>query len=546
MRGKVEAAYEAVANFSAGNLFMPQQGKITEAMITQMTRLINEYNNDAPTRDIALKMLFMMPKLLLQKEHFKSKKKENTKALERRMDKWQKGNIEELVKEAEAIQSRIQTQKKNRPQEDSPRVFRRKMEEGKVTQAARLLQAKEERQLLQLTEEVIEKLKQKHPEGAQATPESLLPGIKETVHEIIFKSITGEKIRKAAIDTKGAAGPSGMDANTWRFLMTYRRNPAVSTDLRNAVATLTKKMCSQECEHLEPLTTCRMAPLKSHHNDVRPIGVGEVLRRIIGKCVLRVTKEDIMKAAGNLQVCAGQQAGSEAAVHAIREVFEDKDCEAVLLVDASNAFNTLNRQAAMHNIGILCPSLSMYVNNTYREPARIMLTGDKELKSQEGTTQGDPIAMSIYALGLTALQNKIGYECTGAKHVAYADDIAGAGKLEELKKFWEAIEKHGPPLGYHPNATKSCLIVKENIKQRAETLFSDTELNITTEGEKYLGAVIGSAEFRKCYINNLVDKWRNELQELTKIAKTEPHSAYTNFVHSLNHKWHYSMRTIPT
>ena len=71
-----------------------------------------------------------------------------------------------------------------------------------------------------------------------------------------------------------------------------------------------------------------------------------------------------MKAVGNLQPCAGQT-GAESAVHAAKEIFADKECEAVLLIDASNAFNTLNRQAMMHNMSVLCPTLAIYVKRTH-------------------------------------------------------------------------------------------------------------------------------------------------------------------------------------
>ena len=71
---------------------------------------------------------------------------------------------------------------------------------------------------------------------------------------------------------------------------------------------------------------------------VRPIGVGEVLRRIIGKAVLSVIGKDIQKAAGSIQLCAGQPSGIEAAIHAMSDLFHQEDTEAVLLVDADNAF----------------------------------------------------------------------------------------------------------------------------------------------------------------------------------------------------------------
>jgi len=52
--------------------------------------------------------------------------------------------------------------------------------------------------------------------------------------------------------------------------------------------------------------------------------------------VLTILKMEILEAAGPLQLCAGQDAGCEAAVHAMRHVFNEDDTEAVLLVDASN------------------------------------------------------------------------------------------------------------------------------------------------------------------------------------------------------------------
>ena len=66
--------------------------------------------------------------------------------------------------------------------------------------------------------------------------------------------------------------------------------------------------------------------------------------------MLSITRGDIQDAA------AGQIAGVEAAVHAVRECFQEDDVEAALLVDASNAFNSLNRDAALHSISSVHPS----------------------------------------------------------------------------------------------------------------------------------------------------------------------------------------------
>ena len=72
-------------------------------------------------------------------------------------------------------------------------------------------------------------------------------------------------------------------------------------------------------------------------------GGGEVLRRIIGKTISAMFKEEIKEAVGPLQVCAGHSAGSEAAIHAMNQVFNEEGlgADGVLLIDATSAFNDI-------------------------------------------------------------------------------------------------------------------------------------------------------------------------------------------------------------
>ena len=103
---------------------------------------------------------------------------------------------------------------------------------------------------------------------------------------------------------------------------------------------------------MEALVASRVIPLDKGEGGggVRPIGGEEVVRRVISNCVMKVVKPDVMDASGPRQVCAGQTSGNEAAIHALRNIF---DTDAILLIDASNAFNSLNRAVALHNLRIL-------------------------------------------------------------------------------------------------------------------------------------------------------------------------------------------------
>ena len=166
----------------------------------------------------------------------------------------------------------------------------------------------------------------------------------------------------------------------------------------------------------------------------------------------------------------------------------------LLQIEASNAFNSINRAVTMHNIKVLYPEFATYVINCYVRPARLFITGGKELASDEGTTQGYPVAMGMYAIGILPLLllNMPTTEDERSKRIAFADDFTGIGKLHHLKDWWESICTHGPHIGYFPKPSKSWLIVKEQYYEDALKLFEDSSIQITTEGNRHLGAVIGS------------------------------------------------------
>ena len=114
-------------------------------------------------------------------------------------------------------------------------------------------------------------------------------------------------------------------------------------------------------------------------------------------------------------------------------MFSADETDAVLLIDATNAFNTLNRAAALQNISILRPTIATFVINTYRLPVRLFVTGGQELKSSEGTTQGDPLSMSIYGISLIplmlALQNT-----SNTKQYWLGDDASGARSILDVTR----------------------------------------------------------------------------------------------------------------
>ena len=123
-------------------------------------------------------------------------------------------------------------------------------------------------------------------------------------------------------------------------------------------------------------------------------------------------------------------------------------------------------------------------------------------------------------------------------------DAAGGGKIQSLRNWYDHLVTEGRNYGYYVNGSKSWLIVKsETIAKEAESIFENS-VNITIEGKRHLGAVIGSQNYKDKFCNEKVESWIKELGCLDKIAKTQPQAAYIAFSRGYRSKFTYFLRTI--
>ena len=127
-------------------------------------------------------------------------------------------------------------------------------------------------------------------------------------------------------------------------------------------------MCNQKCNQILPwskvgaLVSGRLSALDKCPG-VRPIGTGECLQRIICKSLAEFTKVDLEEACTTDQLACGLKAGVECANHALSDVFDDnkEDGCGMLLMNASNAFNSLNQETALWNARIMWPRCSRFL-----------------------------------------------------------------------------------------------------------------------------------------------------------------------------------------
>ena len=184
--------------------------------------------------------------------------------------------------------------------------------------------------------------------------------------------------------------------------------------------------------------------------------------------------------------------------------------------------------------------MSRILINIYRSPASLFVSNDT-LFSEEGTTQGDPLAMPMYAIALVPL---IRHLANNINQVWYADDACACGRLSDLRHWWDKLCKDGPGFGYFPNACKTWLVIKDKCHTEAETVFAGTNIKLISEGRPYLGSAIGSDSYIEQFVEEKVKGWSADVTQLAKIALSQPHAAYSAFTKGLASRWIYVLQPL--
>ena len=189
---------------------------------------------------------------------------------------------------------------------------------------------------------------------------------------------------------------------------------------------------------------------------VRPTAIGEEPRRIICKVLAMATGSDVADLCGVRQLCSGLKAGIEGSVHAMSTVEMVGVC---FLWMQKNAFNSLNRAAALWNVRVQWPRCARFLFNTYCGYAPLILHDHPIVIYSKGVGQGDPLSMLMYATALTPHIKSL--EDVESMQNWYTDDSACVGTFSSLRVWFEKLCQLGPSYGYYPEPKKTVIVVDE-------------------------------------------------------------------------------------
>ena len=164
------------------------------------------------------------------------------------------------------------------------------------------------------------------------------------------------------------------------------------------------------------------------------------------------------------------------------------------------------------------------------------------MTSTEGTTQGDPLAMAMYGIGIIPLIELL--QKPNVTQKWYADDGSAAGDLKSLRALLDNLDVRGNAFEYNVKPSKCQLIERENCHESAIKVIEGTNITMVDDF-RVLGLVIGTPSACDKYIKSEIEKTATLIEKFSKITKASPQNAYSCYTKGVQNKLNFLTRKTP-
>ena len=264
----INSAYERCVHFLP-NAFSVPNGNAGRRFISELASYYAYFGDGGAYDRDAFLIAAVYQMLMLQRPVSDSPKFANI--LLQRLDLWSRGDLNELLREAETIQAskRRHIEKQKHTPTDPARNFANNVTAGKLPTALHELMSDQRGGVHSLDDDVDGKtvreiLREKHPHSEPMKEDAVIEGEPpDPPHPVYFSSLGRQRIKKAALDTQGAAGPSGVDAEGWRHMCSGFSD--ASDRLCDALASCARRLATEYVcpDSLKAFTACRLIALNN-------------------------------------------------------------------------------------------------------------------------------------------------------------------------------------------------------------------------------------------------------------------------------------------
>ena len=491
--------------------------------------------------------LFMLPRCVLAnpvrggRTHWR----DTVKLVKSRIRRWRAGDYSALwadMVEDEVKRVRLRKKSKAVPPEllrrANARRARHAAEEG---QSRKALQALSSVGLADATSVVVDAMLAKHPQSpAPLTPPGPTPPPPTISEAGVLKALK-------SFPSGSAPGPSNLRANHLKEAVQCP-SPDRAAHATRALTGVIQLLCAGHGppDIIPHLCGATLLASKKKGGGLRPIAVGEVLRRLTSKCLSHLARSEAIKTLSPLQLGVGVRGGCEAIIHAVNSVHRDANTppgeQWTLLLDFSNAFNSIDRHSMFVEVRARIPSLAAWMECCYGARP-ILHLGKESILSCCGVQQGDPLGPLGFALTLQPIVQKIKAAVPRLKINAwYLDDGTLCGSPCDLAAALRIVEEEGPPRGLPLNRAKSLLYVPANSSLLPNPLPSD--IPVTRGDFSLLGCPVGPTTFCEDFVLQRVGKVKDCLSKLPDLEDSQIEMSLLRSCLALP-KVSFSLRTCP-
>jgi hypothetical protein len=401
---------------------------------------------------------------------------------------------------------------------------------------------KQDKRIIMPTREILEKIKEKHPEAEE---DSITQEEKESIfgYNIMRDNdVIPIEIQCSQIETILAKSHNlvahGLDKTRYEHLKILfatndkeAENKADIMEFRTLFTEVIQRISRGDVpDNICPIfRDFESVALPKNDNDIRPIGLQLIYRKIAGKALQMAANQFNEEYFKGIQYC-NAMAGTETIIHAMRMAVGKLDC---FLIDGQNAFNNGIRLKGLLNIKRQFPAMLPYLRMIYGNPSNAwyygLSSGVESFKSSEGAQQGCVNGMWFYAMIIHPFLQGLHDILGGEGFVKfYADDGNLATTYEKMIECIQFISNEGAKVGFHLNLDKGYYLMAkcESIEvaiERKRYLMSlglneniiklhpdNNPLNELEYGAKILGSYIGSDSYIEKQLMIKIDSLRQE------------------------------------
>ena len=395
------------------------------------------------------------------------------------------------------------------------------------------------------TAETTAALQNLHPQqpAPDTPPVHELPPAPQLVPDVVAKALR-------SFPAASAPGPSGLRVQHLREACT----PGTAAGLLEQLAAVVNLLASgHACPEVAPvLAGAGLVAVPKPKGGVRPIAIGEILRRLTGKCLMSHVRASAQEHFFPAQLGVAVPAGTEVAVHTVRAWMDRHSCstgKVLLKLDFENAFNRVSRSQVLACTRSHFPALARWVAWTYGKHTDLRF-GSTVLPSASGVQQGDPLGPLLFAAVVQPLATELraGLDLS----LFYLDDGVLAGDVAAVRAALQHIQDRAGTLGLRLNLAKGELVAVGNTS--AEELagsFPDTLIRRTDGSSRVLrdfellGAPIGHSTFAQTHTSARVQAAKGLLEAVGQLEDPQVGlrllracAGHSRIVHS--------MRCVPT